>query len=146
VTVLEVVSRAALALLGASLAVMLVGSLRRAWRSIRGMLAGTLPDPERWTFTIPPGQPAVLGRQEGRVDVCLPDLSVARRHAQVQVREGSWHIEDLGSHCGVFVNDVAIHGQKIIRPGDVVRVGRVRLTVLAADTSTGRTALREAIR
>jgi hypothetical protein len=235
-SLLEVVSRAALALLGAGLAVMIVGSLRRGWRSMRGILAGTSPDPESWdivrafhapvfrsaeivaglvaltalllvpferslavvfygwvlafavsgadaavlglwrrrsrpgtqtsgprpadpgpalvlsaqeqgwTFTIPPGGQAVLGRDQGHADVCLPDISVARRHAQVQARGGSWHIEDLRSHCGIFVNDVAIRGQQTIRPGDIVRVGRIRLTVLAPETTRGSTALREATR
>jgi pSer/pThr/pTyr-binding forkhead associated (FHA) protein len=86
-----------------------------------------------WTFTIPPGEPAVLGRGAADVEVCIPHATVARRHARVLQQEGAWHIEDLRSHSGTYVNGAIAHGLRVLRPGDAVRVGSVVLTVATPD-------------
>jgi pSer/pThr/pTyr-binding forkhead associated (FHA) protein len=82
-----------------------------------------------WEGEIPEGGSAVVGRRAQFVDLCLPEVTVASRHARVFAQQGEWYIEDLRSHCGIFVNQRRIEGAHTLRAGDVVRLGRVNLTV-----------------
>jgi pSer/pThr/pTyr-binding forkhead associated (FHA) protein/S1-C subfamily serine protease len=68
----------------------------------------------------------VIGRQD--VDLVLDDSHVSRHHAVVRPIDGGLEIEDLGSANGTSVNGVAIDGSQRLHDGDVVQVGRVRLT------------------
>jgi serine protease Do len=68
----------------------------------------------------------VIGRQDA--DVVLDDPQISRHHAVVRPIEGGLEIEDLGSANGTSVNGVAIDGSQRLHDGDVVQVGRVRLT------------------
>jgi pSer/pThr/pTyr-binding forkhead associated (FHA) protein len=80
-------------------------------------------------FTLPPDRTAVLGRTEG-ADLVIPNDTVARRHARFAFTGASWTVEDLGSHCGIFVNDEAIWSTAtLLREGDRVRIGQVILRV-----------------
>jgi two-component system, NtrC family, response regulator AtoC len=80
-------------------------------------------------FTLPPDRSAVLGRTEG-ADLVIPNDTVARRHARFTCTEGAWTVEDLGSHCGIFVNDETIGSTATsLREGDRVRIGHVILLV-----------------
>jgi len=86
-----------------------------------------------WSCTVPSGTKRVLGRASGQADVVLRDLSVARRHAVVFEQDHVWHIEDLGSHCGIYVNDVAAVGSRRLAQGDTVRIGAISLVVAIQD-------------
>lgn len=83
---------------------------------------------ERWLFDIAPGTTAVVGRGD-QADLRVGDVSVARRHARLFEQDGHWCIEDLGSHCGVFVNQVLARGTQPIGAGDRVRIGAVEFLV-----------------
>ena len=63
----------------------------------------------------------VLGR-DPHCDVPLTDHSVSRRHAELRVEEGKFHIIDLASSNGTFVNGVRVT-EAAIRPGDQLRLG-----------------------
>jgi pSer/pThr/pTyr-binding forkhead associated (FHA) protein len=78
----------------------------------------------------------VIGRQDA--DLVLDDTQVSRHHAVVRPIEGGMEIEDLGSANGTSVNGAAISGSQRLRDGDVVQVGRVRLT---ADVAAAHRAL-----
>jgi serine protease Do len=78
----------------------------------------------------------VIGRQDA--DLVLDDRQVSRHHAVVRPIEGGMEIEDLGSANGTSVNGVAIGGSQRLHDGDVVEVGRVRLT---ADVAASHRAL-----
>jgi pSer/pThr/pTyr-binding forkhead associated (FHA) protein len=68
---------------------------------------------------------AVIGRTEEN-DITIEHKSVSRNHAKV-VREGDRvRILDLKSANGVLVNDEEVEAA-VLRPGDVVELGRVRL-------------------
>jgi pSer/pThr/pTyr-binding forkhead associated (FHA) protein len=77
------------------------------------------------------GTLAVLGRDPS-CDLVLNDVKCSRRHAVVEAGPDGIAIRDTGSANGVYVN-----GKKIdranLRPGDVVTVGDVTLTVLAEE-------------
>jgi pSer/pThr/pTyr-binding forkhead associated (FHA) protein len=50
-------------------------------------------------------------------------------HARfMRVHDGDVVVEDLGSTNGTFVNGEQLHGQRPLRPGDVVTIGQTELT------------------
>jgi pSer/pThr/pTyr-binding forkhead associated (FHA) protein len=69
----------------------------------------------------------VLGRHS-EADVRLPLPDVSRRHCRFHFREGSWHIHDLRSLNGTFVNNLPIENS-LVRPGDTLRVGGFTFTI-----------------
>lgn len=67
----------------------------------------------------------VLGRQPGR-GLKIDDATVSREHAKLFQRNGKWHVADLGSSNGTFVNGAKVtHAE--IHPGDVLKLGSVEL-------------------
>jgi len=76
-----------------------------------------------------PGGPAieltcsgmVLGRHT-EADVRLPQPDVSRRHCQFIFVDNAWHIEDLGSLNGVFVNGQRIQ-QAMLHEADIIGIG-----------------------
>ncbi len=89
----------------------------------------------------------VVGRGEG-CEVRLPDPSVSHRHASFRQRGSEYIVMDEGSSNGTFVGPVRLSAQapRIVKSGDLVRVGRVWLEVLleqALPTANGPMATRE---
>ena len=77
------------------------------------------------------GTRVVIGRGTGS-DVRLPDPSVSSRHATIRGGQGGgsdYAIVDEGSTNGTWVGGVRLHPQspRVVRTGDLVRVGRVWL-------------------
>jgi pSer/pThr/pTyr-binding forkhead associated (FHA) protein len=72
----------------------------------------------------------VIGRGEG-CEVRLPDPSVSHRHATLRQRGTDYVIIDEGSTNGTFVGPVRLSPQapRVLRSGDLIRVGRVWLQV-----------------
>ncbi len=68
----------------------------------------------------------VVGRADA-VDLVLPDVSVSRRHAQIEETEDGWTIADLGSSNGTLVNGAEAE-KHLLRLGDVVVIGKFTLT------------------
>jgi hypothetical protein len=53
------------------------------------------------------------------------DNSVSRRHAELRLEDGLWHLRDLGSLNGTWVNGRRVREAEV-RPGDEIRLGAVR--------------------
>jgi pSer/pThr/pTyr-binding forkhead associated (FHA) protein len=72
----------------------------------------------------------VIGRGEG-CDVRLPDPSVSHRHATIRQRGHEYILVDEGSVNGTFIGSVKLGAQapRILRHGDLARIGRVWLEV-----------------
>ena len=72
----------------------------------------------------------VVGRGEGS-EVRLPDPSVSHRHATIRQRGSEYILVDEGSTNGTFMGGVKLGAQapRILRHGDLARVGRVWLEV-----------------
>jgi serine phosphatase RsbU (regulator of sigma subunit) len=68
--------------------------------------------------------PVLIGRSRD-AEICLPDPSVSRRHAQMIKREGQWFMMDLGGRHGTTVNGVRIepHQPAVVAEGDFIRIG-----------------------
>src|SRR5258706_6781797 len=73
----------------------------------------------------------VSGRGDG-CEVRLPDPSVSHRHASIRQRGAEYIVMDEGSTNGTFAGPVKLSPQapRVIRSGDLLRLGRVWLEVL----------------
>lgn len=69
----------------------------------------------------------LIGRDSGRVDICLTDFRVSRVHARVHRRGRTATIADLRSANGTFVNGHLIDRPEVIREGDRIHIGPYRL-------------------
>jgi FHA domain/Domain of unknown function (DUF1707) len=67
----------------------------------------------------------VLGRSSG-CHLVLADDSVSRRHAELIALDGRWHVRDLGSTNGTWLNGRQV-GDAEVRPGDVLHLGACEL-------------------
>ncbi len=65
-------------------------------------------------------------------DLVFVDTTVSGRHAVINLREGAWWVEDLGSTNGTVVNGQRLRpgAPAIARSGDVIEVGGVRLRLV----------------
>lgn len=74
------------------------------------------------------GARIVIGRGSGS-DVRLPDPSISTRHATIRAQGTDYAIVDEGSTNGTWVGGVKLQPQspRIVRSGDLVRVGKVWL-------------------
>ena len=61
--------------------------------------------------------------------VCLLDDKVSRSHARLEIRDGNWVLHDLASRNGTYVNEQRVE-RRILRGGDVIRVGETALKFL----------------
>ena len=65
--------------------------------------------------------PSTLGRSD-ECDVVLRDPNVSRRHAELRMQGGEWHVVDLGSTNGVKVNGRVVSSARL-RDGDRITLG-----------------------
>ena len=66
--------------------------------------------------------PVVLGRIPP-ADVVINIEGISRRHARLSRDISGYVIEDLNSSNGTYVNDERIQGTRLLKNGDVVRLG-----------------------
>ncbi|MGX6446957.1 FHA domain-containing protein [Patulibacter sp. S7RM1-6] len=74
------------------------------------------------------GERVTIGRRPSS-DLFLDDVTVSRDHALVVSRADGWHLDDLGSLNGTYVNRRRIESA-LLRDGDEVQVGKFKLTFL----------------
>lgn len=69
-----------------------------------------------------------IGRGDGNT-VVLREKTVSREHARLELADGRWLLEDLGSANGTFVNGerVPFGARRPLRHGDRIRVGSAEL-------------------
>lgn len=77
-----------------------------------------------------------LGRSS-EADILVDDTGVSRRHLEVRLDDGAGVAVDLGSTNGSFLNGSRINGSLALRDGDVLTIGRTKMTfrLLPAKTS-----------
>jgi FHA domain/Domain of unknown function (DUF1707) len=109
--------------------------------------AGWSPQPVPWTGVHgdpgsprAPGQPAPMvfppgsgtsfsiGRTQD-CDLRIADLSVSRRHAQLDRGEEGWLLTDLGSHNGTRVNGWLVREPVPVRVGDMLQFGSAMFVI-----------------
>jgi hypothetical protein len=75
------------------------------------------------------GERLAIGRRP-ESDVFLDDVTVSRDHALLVHRTDGWHLDDLGSLNGTYVNRERIESSKLT-DGDELQVGKYKLTFLS---------------
>jgi pSer/pThr/pTyr-binding forkhead associated (FHA) protein len=58
--------------------------------------------------------------------ICLDDVTVSRRHAQIEIAGDECRIEDLGSLNGTYVNQSRVDSG-VLRHGDELQIGKFRM-------------------
>jgi hypothetical protein len=74
------------------------------------------------------GDRMTIGRRPD-ADVFLDDVTVSRDHALLVHRTDGWHLDDLGSLNGTYINRTRIESHRLA-DGDEVQVGKFKLTFL----------------
>ena len=63
-------------------------------------------------------------------DICLDDVTVSRRHAELARGSAGWMVRDVGSLNGTYVNRQRIEDEAALANGDEVQIGRFKLVFL----------------
>ncbi|MDX2039813.1 MAG: sigma 54-interacting transcriptional regulator [Acidobacteriota bacterium] len=74
-----------------------------------------------------------VGREPDNL-ICLPDMSVSRRHCSVKRNDGTFTIFDLDSRNSTAVNGMPIK-QQVLKTGDRIRVGDTLFLFLLDETA-----------
>jgi pSer/pThr/pTyr-binding forkhead associated (FHA) protein len=91
------------------------------------------PEPGRgWDLTAPL---TMVGRDPAS-DICLPDHSVSRQHAQIVRQASGFYAQDLGSENGTRLDGQELTGPAALRPGALLALGDVALRCEVMATST----------
>lgn len=78
-------------------------------------------------LTVPPGE-YLIGRDD-EADICIPDLSISKRHARLVVDWESVCLQDLGSGNGTYVEGMPAVGLVNLYDGQSATLGTVSLRV-----------------
>jgi pSer/pThr/pTyr-binding forkhead associated (FHA) protein len=90
--------------------------------------AGQTGIPVGKVFPLSPS--TVIGRST-EADVSLNDTFLSNEHARLERRDGVWALEDLNSTNGTYLNGFEVRASTEVHDGDIVRVGRVELKLVA---------------
>ena len=66
----------------------------------------------------------------GRESTCqiqLEDDKLSRKHCRIERKKGIYVLVDLSSKNGTYVNDIAVFPSKVLRDGDEIKLGDVRM-------------------
>jgi pSer/pThr/pTyr-binding forkhead associated (FHA) protein len=79
--------------------------------------------------------PFRIGRHHEN-DLCLSDATVSARHAELVVRDGDLHLNDLSSTNGTYLNGERIDGSERLRAGDLLQFAAVTFTLVQHRSAT----------
>jgi len=68
-----------------------------------------------------------IGRRK-TCDICLNFQNISGSHCELTLKNGVWHLRDLGSTNGVKVNGEKTH-RRPLRPGDEISVANHKYTI-----------------
>jgi pSer/pThr/pTyr-binding forkhead associated (FHA) protein len=96
---------------------------------------------EVWTASgralLPLDSPRRTVGSSAESDLVVDDPSVSRTHALLEQLGAAWFVEDLGSRNGTYLNGQRITGRRVVRPGDELRLGTVRVVLRGALSRSG---------
>jgi DNA-binding CsgD family transcriptional regulator len=79
------------------------------------------------------GERLTIGQSSSNDLPLAYDQTVSRIHAVLERVASRWCVRDLGSRNGTFVNGERIWGERSLRSGDEIQVGRVKLVIRMGD-------------
>jgi pSer/pThr/pTyr-binding forkhead associated (FHA) protein len=65
-------------------------------------------------------------------DIFLDDVTVSRRHAEFRRKDGQFHVHDVGSLNGTYVNRQRVD-ETLLTNGDELQIGKFKLTFYAGE-------------
>jgi pSer/pThr/pTyr-binding forkhead associated (FHA) protein len=74
-------------------------------------------------------QPVTSAGRHPDSDIFLDDITVSRRHAEFQRKQGQFRVIDVGSLNGTYVNRQPVDSAVLVN-GDEIQVGKFRLAFL----------------
>lgn len=77
---------------------------------------------------IPLRRPRLVVGRHAQCDVVLHSGAVSGRHCELELRDGAWHVRDLGSRHGIRVDGTACHSAQL-KPGSVLWIAGQRYHV-----------------
>lgn len=82
----------------------------------------------KWSdvFRLVPGQSVTIGRAPTN-QIVIKDERCSRNHAELFLTDDEWTLRDLDSRNGTVIGDQLVKGDRILQPGDVIRIGRCQL-------------------
>ena len=87
--------------------------------------------PSKGTVVRLRGAQVPVGRDRGN-QLSLRDPAVSRKHFTISQTDAAFHLVDLDSHNGTFVNGIPVR-RKLLGHGDTIRVGRCELVFLITE-------------
>ncbi len=87
--------------------------------------------PSKGTVVRFAGDQLSVGRDSAN-NLSLRDRAVSRRHFTISKSDAAFHLIDLESHNGTFVNGIPVR-RKLLTHGDTLRVGRCELVFLITE-------------
>jgi len=81
--------------------------------------------------------PFSIGRAQD-AGLFLADAQVSRRHSLITIENDHYWVEDAGSHNGTYVNEIRVEKKRVLRNGDLLRVGSTVMEVISSTGETGR--------
>ena len=69
-------------------------------------------------------------------DIFLDDVTVSRRHAEIRRKDSTFHLEDVGSLNGTFVNRHRVESAPL-SSGDEIQIGKFKLVFFTGGPSGG---------
>lgn len=64
-------------------------------------------------------------------DVFLDDITVSRRHVEIELTPSGYVVRDVGSLNGTYLNQQLIEGDRPLVNGDELQIGRFKLVFIA---------------
>ena len=89
-------------------------------------------------------RPLVLGRVRG-AGLVIRDPRASRRHVELAPADGGLRLRDLGSANGTLVDGERV-GEALLRGGEEIRIGAVRIVVLAEEPAVTGAPIAETVR
>jgi transcriptional regulator with GAF, ATPase, and Fis domain len=82
----------------------------------------------KWTdvFRLMPGQSVTIGRAPTN-QIVVKDERCSRAHAEVFYSQERWVLRDLESRNGTIVGTQAVHGDYVLQPGEIIRIGHSQM-------------------
>jgi pSer/pThr/pTyr-binding forkhead associated (FHA) protein len=68
-------------------------------------------------------------------DIFLDDVTVSRRHAELERTTTGYVVRDVGSLNGTYLNQQLVHGDQPVVNGDELQIGRFKLVFIAGSVS-----------
>ena len=87
--------------------------------------------PSKGTIVRMSGGQLSVGRDPAN-HLSLPDRAVSRKHFSISESDAGFHLIDLESHNGTFVNGIPVR-RKLLGHGDTIRVGQCELVFLITE-------------